>query len=96
MKEVLFVAFEALPFIKTGGLADVAYALPRAIDKKKFNIRVVLPLLKPIKDKYYDELELKDRIIVNSGYINEEANIYTYTLEDIEYFFIENETYFDT
>lgn len=95
MKEVLFVAFEALPFIKTGGLADVAYALPRAIDKKKFNIRVVLPLLKPIKDKYYDELELKDRIIVNSGYINEEANIYTYTLEDIEYFFIENETYFD-
>lgn len=95
MKEILFVAFEALPFIKTGGLADVAYALPRAIDKTKFNIRVVLPLLKPIKDKYMNELTYKDHIYVNSGYINEEANIYTYNYEDIDYFFIENDTFFN-
>ena len=95
MKEVLFAAFEALPFIKTGGLADVAYALPRAIDNTKFNMKVVLPLLKPIKDKYYNELTYKDHIYVNSGYINEEANIYTYNYEGIDYFFIENDTYFN-
>lgn len=40
MKKVLYVAYESLPFIKTGGLADVAYALPKAIDK--YSVSVVL------------------------------------------------------
>ena len=70
MIKVLFVSFESLPFVKTGGLADVVYALPRAIDKSKYEVKVVLPLLKTIKDKYYNELEYQDHIYVNSGYIN--------------------------
>ena len=35
MKDVLFTSFESLPFVKVGGLADVVYALPKAINKKK-------------------------------------------------------------
>ena len=48
-KKVLFVAFEGLPFIKTGGLADVVYALPKALDTNLFEVQVVLPLHKKTK-----------------------------------------------
>ena len=94
MTKVLFVSFESLPFVKTGGLADVVYALPKALDKKKYEVKVVLPLLKKIKDKYYNDLEYVDHIYINSGILHEEANIYRYHLNDIEYLFIENDTYF--
>ena len=43
MKKVLFVTSEAVPFIKTGGLADVAGALPKYFDKKEYDVRVILP-----------------------------------------------------
>lgn len=43
MKNILFAASEAVPFIKTGGLADVAGALPKYFDKRYFDIRVILP-----------------------------------------------------
>ena len=43
MKKILFVTSEAVPFIKTGGLADVAGALPKYFDKKEYDVRVILP-----------------------------------------------------
>ena len=43
MKKILFVASEAVPFIKTGGLADVVGALPKFFDKKEYDVRVVIP-----------------------------------------------------
>ena len=52
MKKVLFVSFESLPFVKTGGLADVVYALPRALDKSEFEVKVVLPLSKKPVNRY--------------------------------------------
>ncbi len=94
MKKVLFASFESLPFIKTGGLADVVYALPKAIDKSKYEVKVVLPLLKKIKEKYYDRLTYLDHIRVDSGIIHEEANIYEYVNEGIPYLFIENDHFF--
>ena len=42
MKKILFATSEAVPFIKTGGLADVAGALPKCFDKRYFDIRVIL------------------------------------------------------
>ena len=94
MKKVLFAAFEGLPFIKTGGLADVVYALPKALNKEKFEVKVVLPLLKMVKDKHSDRLEYIDHFEVHSGYINEGANVYRCINEGIEYLFIENDTFF--
>lgn len=95
MKKILFAAFESLPFIKTGGLADVVYALPKALDKNKYEVRVVLPLFKKIKEKYYDSLKYLDHIYIHSGYINEEANVYSIINEGIEYLMIENDTFFN-
>ena len=43
MKKILFVASEAVPFIKTGGLADVVGSLPKYLDKRYFDARVILP-----------------------------------------------------
>ena len=94
MNKVLFVSFESLPFVKTGGLADVVYALPKALDREQFEVRVVMPMFKTIKEKYYEGMKYLDHIYVHSGYINEEANVYSYINEGVEYLFIENDTFF--
>ena len=57
MIKVLFVSFESLPFVKTGGLADVVYALPKALNKDEFEVRVVMPMFKSIKEKYYEGMK---------------------------------------
>jgi len=95
MKKILFASFESMPFIKVGGLADVVYALPKALDKNKFEVKVVLPLHQKIKEKYYTSLNYLDHIYINSGFIKEEANVYKYINEGIEYLFIENDTFFN-
>ena len=43
MRKILFVASEGVPFIKTGGLADVVGSLPKCIDKEHYDVRVILP-----------------------------------------------------
>ena len=43
MKKILFAASEGVPFIKTGGLADVVGSLPKYIDKEYFDVRVFIP-----------------------------------------------------
>lgn len=95
MKKVLFVSFESLPFVKTGGLADVVYALPKALNKEEFEVRVVMPMFKTIKERYYEGMKYLEHIYVHSGFINEEANIYSYINEGIEYLFIENDNFFN-
>jgi len=55
MKKILFVASEGVPFIKTGGLADVVGSLPKCIDEKYFDVRVIIPkyacMRSEVKDK---------------------------------------------
>ena len=54
---ILFLTSESVPFIKTGGLADVAGALPKELKKKGVDIRVVLPLYKKISESYREKME---------------------------------------
>lgn len=93
MKKILFVAFEGLPFVKVGGLADVIYALPKAINK--YETKVVLPLFKTIKNKYKNKLKYVDKVKVDSGIVKGNAKIYSCVNESIEYLFIDNNKYFD-
>ena len=54
MKRILFATSEAVPFIKTGGLADVAGALPKCFDKRYFDVRVILPKYACMKQEWKD------------------------------------------
>lgn len=49
MKKILFAASESVPFIKTGGLADVVGSLPKYFDKDKYDVRVMLPKYSAMK-----------------------------------------------
>ena len=51
MKKILFVASEGVPFIKTGGLADVVGSLPKYLDKNQFDVRVILPKYMCMKEE---------------------------------------------
>ena len=57
MKKVLFVASEAVPFIKTGGLADVVGSLPKCFDKKEYDVRVIIPKYMCMKDEWKSQLK---------------------------------------
>lgn len=93
MKKVLCVAYESLPFIKTGGLADVVYGLAKAI--KKYDVSVVLPLHKQIKERYLNELSFVKKIDIGFASSIDEAKLYTLKSEGVTYYFIENDKYFN-
>ena len=57
MIKVLFVASEAVPFVKTGGLADVMGALPNVLASKGMDVRLVIPKYSQIPDSYNDEMQ---------------------------------------
>ena len=57
MKKILFATSECVPFIKTGGLADVAGSLPKYFDKARFDVRVVLPKYLCIPEPYRNQME---------------------------------------
>ncbi len=93
MKKVLFCAYESLPFIKTGGLADVVYGLPKAISK--YEVSVIIPLHKLIKDKYFDKLTLIKTINIDFASSIDEANLYSLENEGVTYYFIDSDKYFN-
>ena len=57
MKKVLFAASECVPFIKTGGLADVVGSLPKYFDKDEYDVRVILPKYLCIKEELRNEMK---------------------------------------
>ena len=56
MKKILFAASESVPFIKTGGLADVVGSLPKYFNKEKYDVRVMLPKYMCMKDEWKQRL----------------------------------------
>ena len=57
MKNILFVASECVPFIKTGGLADVVGSLPKYFPKEYFDVRVVIPKYAGIKEQFKNQMQ---------------------------------------
>lgn len=96
MKKILFAASECVPFIKTGGLADVCGALPKEFDKKEWDVRVVLPSYQCIPEKYKKDFRYVTHYYTNQGGVNPSVHvgIMEYELDGITYYFIDNLMYF--
>ena len=56
MKNIVFISSEVAPFIKTGGLADVAGSLPKCFNKEEYDVRVILPKYMCIKDEWKERM----------------------------------------
>jgi len=94
MTKVLFVAAEAVPFVKTGGLADVAGSLPKELNRCGMDVRVVLPKYKNIPERYTAAMDFVGSIIVPVSWREKYCGIYRLQHENITYYFIDNEEYF--
>ena len=97
MRKILFAASECVPFIKTGGLADVCGALPKEFDKKEWDIRVVIPNYTCIPEKWRDKFQYVTHFYMSCGsYIqNEYVGVLQYEMDGITYYFIDNRHYFE-
>jgi starch synthase len=91
---VLFAVSECVPFIKTGGLADVAGALPKELKKLGTNVCVVMPKYGTIPQHYQDEMVLEKVIHVQVGWRRQYCGIESLTMDGVKYIFIDNEYYF--
>ena len=94
MKKILFVASEGVPFIKTGGLADVVGSLPKCIDKRYFDVRVILPRYTCMKQAMKDRLEYVTHFYMDFHWKNEYVGVLMAEVEGIKYYFVDNEMFF--
>lgn len=92
--KILFAASEAYPFMKTGGLGDVAYALPKALRKLGIDIRVIIPRYTKILKEYYNKMEKIAEYNVQVGWRNQYCGLLHLEYDGIPYYFIDNEYYF--
>ena len=97
MKKILFAASECVPFIKTGGLADVCGALPKEFDKEQWDVRVVIPNYSCIPEKYRNEFKYVSHFYMSAGSFiqGKYVGILKYELDGITYYFIDNQEYFN-
>ena len=93
--KVLFATAEAAPFIKTGGLGDVAGALPKELVKQGVDIRVVLPFYSQIDTKYKEMAEDLVYFYMHVGLKWVYCGIKTLELAGVTYYFIDNQDYFN-
>lgn len=94
MKKIIFAASEAVPFIKTGGLADVAGSLPKCFSKEAFDVRVVLPKYACMKPKYKDELKPVTSFYMELAGRDQYVGILETEYDGIKFYFIDNEEHF--
>lgn len=94
MKHILFAASEGVPFIKTGGLADVVGSLPKCIDKKYFDVRVVLPKYPCMKQEMKEKMTFVSSFYMDFHFKNEYVGILKAEENGVTYYFIDNEFYF--
>ncbi len=92
--KILLAASEAVPYIKSGGLADVMHSLPKAMAKRGHEVRVVVPLYKKINPKLREEFDYLGSFHVTMPEKREYAGIFSHSRDGVVYYFIDNEHYF--
>ena len=95
MKKVLFVSSESVPFIKTGGLADVVGSLPKYFDKNKYDVRVMLPKYMCMKDEWKEKLQYHTHFYMDLNWRTQYVGVLEYVHDGVTFYFIDNEFYFN-
>ena len=90
MKKILFAASESVPYIKTGGLADVVGSLPKNFNKDEFDVRVVLPKYACLKEEWKDKLTYKTNFFIDYNWKSRYVGIFETELDGIKIYFIDN------
>ena len=93
--KVLFATSEAAPFVKTGGLGDVAGSLPATLREKGVDARVILPLYRCIPQQYKDKMKNINHIYIDMAWRRLYAGIFELEHGGCIYYFIDNEFYFN-
>lgn len=94
MKNILFVASECVPFIKTGGLADVVGALPKYLDKSRYDVRVMLPNYMAIPAKFKEKMQYKTHFYMELAWRSQYVGIMEAVVDGVTFYLIDNEYYF--
>lgn len=92
--KILYITAEADPFVKTGGLADVAGSLPQAIKKFGHDIRVCMPLFGQIPEFYRMEMKKIAYFYVDLGWKHEYCGVWEREYRGVTFYFLDNEYYF--
>ena len=90
--KILYAASEATPFAKSGGLADVAGSLPKALVKDGVDARVIMPLYGDLKLR--DKLEYVTNYSVPVGWRSQYCGLFKAEVNGVTYYFLDNEYYF--
>lgn len=92
--QIVFASAECAPFVKTGGLGDVAGSLPAALVRAAAEVIVMVPKYATIKDEYKAQMEHFSDFYVSLGWRNEYCGLEKLEHDGVTYMFIDNERYF--
>lgn len=92
--QIVFASAECAPFVKTGGLGDVAGSLPAALVRAGAEVIVMVPKYATIKDEYKAQMERFSDFYVSLGWRNEYCGLEKLEHDGVTYMFIDNERYF--
>ena len=97
-RSIAFIGSECHPFVKTGGLGDVMYALPRQLVKLNCDVRVILPRYACIPQKFQEKMEYRGAFYMDLGNTgrNYYVGIMEYVCDGVVYDFIDNQEFFST
>ncbi|MFB0971943.1 MAG: glycogen/starch synthase, partial [Neofamilia sp.] len=93
--KIFYIAAEASPFVKTGGLADVAGSLPKSFKEKGEDISVVMPLYGQIPFEYKEQMEFIGSYFVDIDWRRQHVGVFKLVKDGVDFYFIDNEYYFN-
>ena len=93
--KILYATSEAVPFCKTGGLADVAGSLPKALAEQGAEVAVILPLYQRVKERFGGQLKFECYDYVNLAWRHSYCGLFSLERDGVTWYFLDNEQYFN-